>query len=238
MAHQGAHPGQSGMQRRLRYHFFFHDMDKQVNEYVANCPDCLLFTDKKTKEPLKAHAVPDKCWSELSVDLFGPMPSSKHIVVDQDLATRFPAAKIIKSTKADHVIPALAEIYDTYGNPDVQLSDNGPPFNSTAMKTFTEDRSIIQKKIAPLHPQANPVENFMRPLGKTMKIATYKKANQKETLTQFINNYRSTPHPATGIPPAQMLFRDPPNAAFPRKEIDVEIKDAAKLKDKTSRFFI
>ena len=87
LAHQGAHPGQSGMQRRLRYHFFFHDMDKQVNEYVANCPDCLLFTDKKTKEPLKAHAVPDKCWSELSVDLFGPMPSSKHIVVVQDLTT-------------------------------------------------------------------------------------------------------------------------------------------------------
>jgi len=52
------------------------------------------FTDKKTNASVRPHQVPDK---QVSVDLFGPMPSSKHVVVVQDLASRFPAAKIVTS---------------------------------------------------------------------------------------------------------------------------------------------
>ncbi len=36
IAHRGAHPGQSGLERRLRYHFFFHDMSKKVKEFVGH----------------------------------------------------------------------------------------------------------------------------------------------------------------------------------------------------------
>ena len=95
LAHQGAHPGQSGVLRRLRYHFFFHDMDKMVSQTLSKCHDCLIFADKKTSEPIKPHTVPEHCWSEVSVDLFGPMPSSNHVVVVQDMKSRFPSAKIV-----------------------------------------------------------------------------------------------------------------------------------------------
>ena len=78
-----------------------------------------MFTDKKTKEPLKHHQDPNKCWDMVAVDLFGPMPSSKHIVVVQDIGSRYPAAKLVSSTKADKVIPALKEIYGEYGYSDV-----------------------------------------------------------------------------------------------------------------------
>ena len=67
LAHQGSHTGQSGIQRRLRYHFFFHDMNKAVEHFVTTCPDCLIFSDKKTSEPIRPHTVPKKCWS----DVFG-----------------------------------------------------------------------------------------------------------------------------------------------------------------------
>ena len=108
------------------------------------------FSQKKTHEPQKLHNIPEKCWSEVTVDLFGPIPSSNHMVVVQDLASRYPAPKIISSTKASKVIPSsLADIYNAYGNPDTQLSDNGPPFNSAAMKQFTENRAINQKNIPP-----------------------------------------------------------------------------------------
>ena len=75
----------------------------------------------------------------MSVDLFGPMPSSNHIIVIQDLASRFPVAKVIPSTSGKHVIPVLAETYNSFGNPDIQKSDNGPPFNSQEMNKFTAD---------------------------------------------------------------------------------------------------
>lgn len=45
----------------------------------------------------------------VAVGLYGPMPSSKHFVVVQDLTTRFPTAKVVTSTKADKVLPASNE---------------------------------------------------------------------------------------------------------------------------------
>ena len=102
LAHRGTHPGQSVLERRLRYHFFFHDIFDKVKTFVRQC-GCSNFVDKKTKEPIKPHKVPQKCWETVSVDLFGPMPSSKHVVVVQDLGSRFPAAKLVTSTKADKV---------------------------------------------------------------------------------------------------------------------------------------
>ena len=72
------------------------------------------------------------------MDLYGPMPASKHVVVVHDLASRYPAAKLVSSTKAEKLLPVLADIYDTFGNPEVQISDNGPPFNSAKIKEFAE----------------------------------------------------------------------------------------------------
>ena len=180
LAHLGNHSGRSGLERRLRSHFFFFDLNKKAKQLVEHCSDCQIFTNKKRQEPEKPHNVPEKCWSEVAVDLFGPIPSSNHIVVVQDLASQYPDAKILSFTKASKVIPALADIYDAYGNPQTQLSDNGPPFNSAAMKQFTENRVINQKNIPPLHPSSNPVKAFMKPMAKTMKIARQNKVPERE----------------------------------------------------------
>ena len=46
-----------------------------------------------------------------------PCLQKKHIVDVQDLASRFPAGKIVASTKASSVLPALSDIYNNFGNP-------------------------------------------------------------------------------------------------------------------------
>ena len=231
VAHEGAHPGQSGLKRRMRFHFFFHGLDKMVEEYANSCLDCCTNVDKKTKQPIKPHKVPSRNWEKVSVDLYGPMPSSHHIVVVQDLSSRFPAAKLVSSTSADKVIPALAEIYDAYGNPDQQLSDNGSPFNSEAMSRFATQRGIEIQTAPPHHPSSNPVENFMRPLGKAMKIGFQNKGAETKTLQDAISSYRNTPHPQTGIPPASMFFRDGMRTNFPTKPVSNEQIMDAKEKD-------
>ena len=231
LAHRGAHPGQSGIERRLRFHFFFHEMFNKVQKFVKTCDGCSIFEDKKTKEPIDHHKIPDKCWSTVAVDLFGPMPSSNHVVVVHDLASRFPAAKIVRSTKAESVIPVLSDIYDSYGNPDLQISDNGPPFNSRKMEEFAEQRGIELRHTAPHHPNANPAETCMKTIGKAMKMCGHYKGSEKESLQAAIKGYRQTPHVATGIPPASAMFRDGMKYQFPRKSISAEAADAAKTKD-------
>lgn len=81
LSHCGNHPGEIGLQQCLRYHFFFHNLNSKVQKFVASCPDCQAFNDKKTSEPLAPHSVPTKNWSNVAVDLFGPMPSHNHVIV-------------------------------------------------------------------------------------------------------------------------------------------------------------
>ena len=114
LIHRESHPGQTGIQWRLRFHFFFHYMAKKVKEFIHTCKDCNMFVDKKTMEPILHHQVPSKNWQTVAVDLYGPMPSSRHVIVVQDLASRYPIGKLVMSTKADKVIPVLEEVYDIW----------------------------------------------------------------------------------------------------------------------------
>ena len=157
------------------------------------------------------------------------MPSRKHIVVVQDLASRFPAGKIVTSMKASSVILALTDIYDNCGNPEQQLSDNGTPFNT--MNSFCRERNIEMAKIPPLHPSANPAETFMKSIGKSMKIAHHNNTSEKKVLAQLLSNYRDTPHPSTGVTPNDMLFQHLPQSVFPRKDITEQTIKTAQKRD-------
>ena len=184
------------------------DVNLKIQQYADKSIDCQTFSTKKTSERIQPHKVPTRCWEKVAVDLFGPMPLSHHGAVVQDFASRYPSAKIVSSTKAAKVFPALADFYNSLGNPEQQISDNGPPFNSKEMEDFAGWRNISLQEIPSLHPTANPVETFMRPLGKAMKIAYHNRTPENDTLNQLVMNYRDTPHPATGVTPAAMLFRD------------------------------
>ena len=141
-----------------------------------------------------------------SVDLLGPLPTSHHVLVVQDLASHYPVAKIVKSTNAKSVIPVLRDTYDLFGNPLRQKSDNGPPFDSKEMAKFAPNRNIEQVKTPPGHPAANNVEIIMKPFGKVMKIGNMQNLPQQETLSAFLTSYRDTPHVSTGVPPVHCFF--------------------------------
>ena len=62
----------------------------------------------------------------------------------------------------------------------------------------------------------------MKPLGKAMKIGAHQKRGEKATLNNFLQNYRDTPHTATGIAPGAMIFRDGYRSNFPEQRLDEE----------------
>ena len=106
LAHRGNHPRQNGIEKRLRYHFFFYNMKDQVTEFIGKCFDCATSSDKKTKEPLKAPAKQtSRCRRSRSF---------------------IQISSLFSSTSASTVIPALPDIYDSYGNPSYQLSSRYP----------------------------------------------------------------------------------------------------------------
>lgn len=221
-AHQGGHPGMNSLKRRIRSHFWFPKLNKMVEDTVKQCPGCQMHTNKANKAPLQHVPIPSKAWQDVSLDLFGPMPDKRHILVVQDIKSRYPVAKIIHSTSAQQVIPAIKDIYNDMGKPDSHRTDNGPPFNSGQFRDFSNCNGIQHRTSFPYHPQSNPVETFMKPLGKAMKIAHQEGSNKQESLKNLLTAYRSTPHPATGESPGNLLFRDGYNYDFPRKSLTEE----------------
>lgn len=60
-----------------------------------------------------------------------------------------------------------------------------------------------------------------------MKIANFSKVCQEAALKQLLANYQETPHPATGLSPALMMFYNGQEGTFLRVTTsDDAIKDA------------
>ena len=116
------------------------------------------------------------------MDLFGPMPDQKHVVVVLDTASRFPAAKVVPNTSARPVLKAIDQIYTDYVKLSSHRTDSGPLFNSEEFVNCLIKKGIDQIKIYPYHPQANPAETFMKPLGKIMKSAPPHKIDKQVAL--------------------------------------------------------
>ena len=68
----------------------------------------------------------------------------------------------------------------------------------------------------------------MKPLGKCLKIASRNHRDKETAIRELLLAYRTTPHPATGLSPGEMLFRHGFRGAYPnRKACTDEAFDAA-----------
>ena len=235
-AHQGGHPGMTAMKRRLRAHFWCPQLNNRVQDMVKNCQECAMFTPKNRKNHLLPHKMKDfNAWEKVSVDLFGPMPDHRYIIVAQDMVSKFPAAKIVTKTDASHVTNALGDFYASYGTPMIHRTDNGPPFNSKEFEEFSKIHGIHHETSFPYHPQSNPVEALMKPISKCMKAAHTSKSDKQAALNSFLSAYRATPHSSTGISPGDIIFRHGYGSTFPRMEppTDREVNEALEIDQET-----
>ena len=105
-----------------------------------------MFTPKNRKNRLYPHNLEKhNAWEKISVDLFGPTPNKEYVVVAQDMVSKFPAAKIVKNTDAEHVTEALEEFYTAYGNPMIHRTDNGPPSIRKSLRSFQEAKEYTTR---------------------------------------------------------------------------------------------
>ena len=155
----------------------------------------------------------------------------------RDNLSRFPAAEVVKSTAAKDVIPAIDQIYTDYGTPLSHKTDSGPPFNSTSFATYSKKNNIEHIVTPPLHPRSNEAECMMKPLGKTMKLAHHNNLDKKQELVvrKFIKDYKTTPHPSTGMAPGDVILRAGYNTGKPRAPPPDDIVNKVKLADADSK---
>lgn len=69
LAHQG-HMGASAMKRILRFHFWWPEMSKEVQQHINKCNTCLRLSKKNAPLPLTSRELPQGPWEILQIDFF------------------------------------------------------------------------------------------------------------------------------------------------------------------------
>ncbi len=216
LAHR-SHQGITKTKSLLRQKVWFANIDKRAEETVKSCMACQTATFEQKREPLQMTDLPAYPWQQVCLDFGGPFPSGDYLLVCIDVYSRYPIVEIVRSTSAQSTIPRLDKIFAEHGTPEVVTTDNGPPFNSSDFKAFSEYLGFRHRKITPHWPEANgQAENFMKSLKKAVQTIQAEGNNWKQELWTFLRAYRSTPHTSTGIPPATARFGRNINTPLPQ----------------------
>ena len=185
-------------------------MATDIRLTVKKCKECTLTGHESSATQLQACSEPTttRPWERVSVDFSGPYTGGKYTILLIDSYSRFPEAKITNAVTSQTAIGFLEEQFARYGVPDMVKTDNGPAFASKEFAEFLSSWGARHHVITPYRPQANgEVESVFRMINKAIRIAKLKKQEPERVLREWLYAYRRTPHPATLVPPGEMIFR-------------------------------
>ena len=122
-------------------------------------------------EPLHPLPVPSKVWSQIGVDLVGPLQvtssGNQYIVVAVDYFSKWPEAKAIPSKEAIHVADFLNSLFLRHGFPEVLISDQGREFCNAICNELLTKTGVKHRITSAYHPQTNGLtERFNQTLKK------------------------------------------------------------------------
>ena len=150
------------------------------------------------------------------MDICGHYPTSergnKYILVITDHFTKWVEAYPIQNQEAVTVGFCFESFVNTFGYPDIMLTDQGRNFESELIKEMCARLKIDKRTTSAYHPQCNgQTERFNRTMNSM--LAQYVGTSQTDWdqwLPSVLFAYRTAVHESTGFSPYQLLFgRDP-----------------------------
>ena len=157
----GGHPGRESTRDLLRREFIWPKMGEDVRRFVRNCDVCgrsKVWRDQK-KGLLKPLPVPDRQWSELSVDFvvqLNPSDECTNIMVVTDRLTKNVIFEPMREITAASVAKALLwGVFRHHGLPRSIVSDRGPQFVSLFWAEVCKALKINRRLSTAWHPQTD-----------------------------------------------------------------------------------
>ena len=87
------------------------------------------------------------------------------MLVIVDAHSKWPEVVLMSSSTSQATIPALRQLFATYGLPQQLVSDNGPQFSSVEFATFLTRNGVKHIRSSPYHPSTNGLaERFVHTL--------------------------------------------------------------------------
>ena len=128
------HPGRESTQELLAREYTWSGMTQDVRRFVRNCNTCgksKIWREQKYGL-LKSLPIPERIWSELSVDFITGLAPSKDCTSIMVVTDRLSKSIIVVSIKETHTIDVaqtlLEHIFQHHGLPTAIVSDRGTQF--------------------------------------------------------------------------------------------------------------
>ncbi|XP_064469721.1 uncharacterized protein LOC135384450 [Ornithodoros turicata] len=116
------------------------------------------------------------------------------------------------TTTAQRTVEELRTIFAQFGLPEEAVTDNGPQFVSEEFRNFIEENAVIHTTTPPYHAASNELAERAETLKKLLlkQLTEDKSDNKKRSmqlkLSNFLFQYRTTPHATTEKMPAELFL--------------------------------
>ena len=203
------HPGTTRMKAVARSYFWWGGLDKDIESISKTCNACQAMKSSPPVAPLHPWVWPNAPWKRLHLDFAGPF-LGKMLFVLVDAHSMWPEVAIMSSTTFASTIEVLRSLFARYGLPEQVVSDNGPQFTSDEFAQFLKLNGVKHIRSAPYHPASNgQVERFIQTLKRALKLSESSGQSFSRHLSQFLFEYRASPHATTNRPPSQLFLGRP-----------------------------
>jgi len=199
-----SHQGIVRTKQRLRDLYWWPKMDSQVQYSIASCVLCQA-NDKTASTcpaPLQPVPLPDGPWKKLGLDVVGHFDTAisacRYAITLTDYYSKWPELSFSHTATTADIIHLLTSVFSLHGNQENIVTDNGPQFTSAAFASFLHTRDISHSRTSVYFPAANgAIERFHRALRSCIQTAIQQAQPWTETVMNWLQVYRATPHAAT-----------------------------------------
>ena len=229
----GGHFAFANTLNRISQKFYWDNMNKEIYQFVKECPRCQEHGTKFINEKAYPVSVPVKPFSQIGIDIKHvtiAQSGHKYIIVAIDYLTKYVEARaLLVQTSAEIASFIYEDIITRHGSPNIIITDNGRPFISDLIQNTCKQFGIRQKTISPYHSQSNGlVERFNRTIDSILKKRNIEeKKNWPDFLPAAIFAYRSIKQATTGQSPFFLLYGYEPTTFFDNSVKPIDIKDAS-----------
>ena len=221
----GGHFAGSKLYNTLSRQWWWPGMYKDVLAYCKGCPQCATVSGggRQHRQPLKPIPI-KRPFQKIGVDIMD-LPcterGNKHVVVFQDMFTKWPLVFAVPDQRAKRIARLLCEeVVPMFGVPEALLSDRGTNLLSHLMTDICHLLGVEKLNTTAYYPECDGmVERFNRTLKSMLRRRAAEFGNQWDKhLPALLWAYRNAPHDTTGEKPSFLLFgwdcRSPTEAAL------------------------
>ena len=213
LAHDNlGHLGGRKVKMLIRQRFSWPGLGIEVLKYCRSCPTCQRCNKTKArKAPMMERRVLTEPFEVVTMDIVGPMPKGKggcmYLLTLIDMASKWPEATPLRSTKSKAVAEGLTELISRVGIPLQILTDQGSQFMGSIMAKLCRDLSIGQIKTSPYHPEGNgTIERMHGTLGPMLTKAASLGQDWVTQVPFALFAIRAAPNRETGFSPFELVY--------------------------------